>query len=97
MSEIDVFLISFTLCLIINYILPKYNFLIDKKFFPHKSFVSKNSVPISGGLIFILTALLFLRFDNYFNYIIFLIFFVGVLSDLKHLNHHINVFFYKYP
>ena len=30
MSEIDVFLISFSLCLIINYILRKYNFLIDK-------------------------------------------------------------------
>ena len=53
MLEINVFLISFILCLFINYILPKYNFLIDKKFFPHKSFVSKNLVPISGGLIFL--------------------------------------------
>ena len=93
MSEIDVFLISITLCLIINYILPKYNFLIDKKFFPHKSFVSKNSVPISGGLIFILTAILFLRFDNYFNYIIFLIFVVGVLSDLNTLKSPYKRFF----
>ena len=39
MSEIDVFLISFFLCLIINYILPKYNFLIDKK----NSFHTKHS------------------------------------------------------
>ena len=93
MSEIDVFLISFFLCLIINYILPKYNFLIDKKFFPHKSFVSKNSVPISGGLIFILSALLFLKFENYFNYIIFLIFFVGVLSDLNILKSPYKRFF----
>tara|TARA_B100000900_G_scaffold399651_1_gene402421 strand:+ start:130 stop:1140 length:1011 start_codon:yes stop_codon:yes gene_type:complete len=93
MSEIDVFLISIALCLIINYILPKYNFLIDKKFFPHKSFVSKNSVPISGGLIFILTAILFLRFDNHFNYIIFLIFVVGVLSDLNTLKSPYKRFF----
>ncbi len=93
MSEIDVFLISFTLCLIINYILPKYNFLIDKKFFPHKSFVSKNSVPISGGLIFILTTLLFVRFDNIFNYIIFLIFIVGILSDLNTLKSPYKRFF----
>ena len=94
MSEIDVFLISFFLCLIINYILPKYNFLIDKKkFFPHKSFTSKNSVPISGGLIFILTTLLFLKFENYFNYIIFLIFFVGVLSDLNSLKSPYKRFF----
>lgn len=83
MSEIGVFLISFSLCLIINYILGKYNFLIDKKFFPHKSFVSQNSVPISGGLIFILSTLIFLEFENNFNYIIFLIFLVGILSDLN--------------
>lgn len=83
MSEISVFLISFSLCLTINYILVKYDFLIDKKFFPHKSFVSQNSVPISGGLIFILSTLLFLEFENNFNYVVFLIFFVGILSDLN--------------
>ena len=83
MSEISVFLISFSLCLIINYILSKYNFLLDRKFFPHKSFVSKNSVPISGGLIFLLSTLLFLEFENNFSYLIFLIFFVGILSDLN--------------
>ena len=83
MPEISVFLISFSLCLIINYILVKYDFLIDKKFFPHKSFVSQNSVPISGGLIFILSTLLFLESENNFNYVIFLIFFVGILSDLN--------------
>tara|TARA_Y100000022_G_scaffold156438_1_gene138799 strand:+ start:406 stop:1416 length:1011 start_codon:yes stop_codon:yes gene_type:complete len=83
MSEISVLLISFFLCLIVNYVLTKYNFLIDKKFFPHKSFVSKNSVPISGGLIFVLSTLLFLRLENNFSYIMFLIFFVGILSDLN--------------
>ena len=83
MSEISVFLISFSLCLIINYISIKYNYLVDKKFFPHKSFVSKNSVPITGGLIFILSTLLFVRFDNTFSYIMYLIFFVGMLSDLN--------------
>ena len=83
MSEIGVFLISSSLCLIINYILLKYDFLIDRKFFPHKSFVSQNSVPISGGLIFILGTLFFLKFETNINYIIFLIFFVGILSDLN--------------
>ena len=83
MSEIGVFLISFSLCLIINYISLKYNFFIDKKVFPHKSFVSKNSVPISGGLIFTLSALLFLKFETNYSYIIFLIFVVGILSDLN--------------
>ena len=93
MLEISVFLISFFLCLIINYILPKYNFLIDKKFFPHKSFVSKNSVPISGGLIFTLSAILFLTFENNFSYVIFLIFFVGILSDLNTLKSPYKRFF----
>ena len=83
MSEIDVLLISFFLCVIINYILSKYNFLTDKKFFSHKSFVSKNAVPISGGLIFALITLLFLRFETYSIYVIFLIFIVGLLSDLN--------------
>ena len=83
MSEISVVLISFSICLIINYISTKYNYLIDKKFFPHKSFVSKNSVPITGGLIFILSTFLFLRFENTFTYIIYSIFFVGILSDLN--------------
>ena len=83
MSEISVVLISYSICLIINYISKKNNYLIDEKFFPHKSFVSKNSVPITGGLIFILSTFLFLRFENTFNYIIYLIFFVGILSDLN--------------
>ena len=83
MSEIGVFLISFSLCHVINYILKKNDFLIDKKFFPHKSFTSKNLVPISGGLIFILSLLPFLRFENNLIYLIFLIFIVGLLSDLN--------------
>jgi len=83
MSEIGFSLISFFSCIIINHILIKYNFLIDKKFFPHKSFVSENSIPISGGLIFILNTLLFLRFENNFSYVLFLIFIIGVLSDLN--------------
>ena len=83
MLEIGVVLISFSLCLIINYIVIKYNVLIDEKFFPHKSFVSKNSVPITGGLIFILSTLLFLRFETNISYLIYLIFFVGILSDLN--------------
>ena len=93
MLEINVFLISFLLCLIINYILLKYNFLIDKKFFPHKSFVSKNLVPISGGLIFTISALSFLQFENNFSYVIFLIFFVGILSDLNTLKSPYKRFF----
>ena len=83
MLEIGVVLISFSLCLIINYIAIKYNVLTDEKFFPHKSFVSKNYVPITGGLIFILSTLLFLRFETNISYLIYLIFFVGILSDLN--------------
>mgnify|MGYP001178458214 FL=1 len=93
MLEINVILISFFLCLVINYILSKYNFLTDKKFFPHKSFVSKNLVPISGGLIFAISTLLFLKFENNLSYIIFLIFFVGILSDLNTLKSPYKRFF----
>ena len=94
MLEINVILISFFLCLVINYILSKYNFLTDKKFFPHKSFVSKNLVPISGGLIFAISTLLFLKFENNLSYIIFLIFFVGILSDINKLKSPFKRFFF---
>lgn len=85
MLEIDIILISIFLYLAVNYTFLKYSFFLDKKFFPHKSLVSKKSIPVSGGLIFVLITAFFFRFESNFNYLILLIFFVGALSDLNYL------------
>ena len=85
MLEIDIILISIFLYLAVNYTFLKYSFFLDKKFFPHKSLVSQKSIPVSGGLIFVLITAFFYRFESNFNYLILLIFFVGALSDLNYL------------
>ena len=68
-----------------NYTFLRYNFFLDKKYFPHKSLVSEKSVPVSGGFIFLLITAFFFQFESSFNYLILLIFFVGALSDLNYL------------
>ena len=85
MLEIDIILISIFLYIAVNYTFLKYSFFLDKKFFPHKSLVSQKSIPVSGGLIFVLITTFFYRFESNFNYLILLIFFVGALSDLNYL------------
>ena len=85
MLEIDIILISILLYIVVNYTFLKYSFLLDKKFFPHKSLVSQKSIPVSGGFIFVLITAFFFRFESNFNYLILLIFFVGALSDLNYL------------
>jgi UDP-N-acetylmuramyl pentapeptide phosphotransferase/UDP-N-acetylglucosamine-1-phosphate transferase len=56
------------------------NFLLDKKILPHKSFTSKNLVPLTGGFIIILN-LLILNY-SYLSFFFLAIFFLGVMSDL---------------
>lgn len=85
MFEIDVILISLFFIYFINFLLIKYNFLLDKKFYPHKSFTNSNLVPLSGGIIVTLTTLLFFQNKLIHVYLIYLIFLIGLLSDLNFL------------
>jgi|TARA_B110000046_G_C12959158_1_gene383698 UDP-N-acetylmuramyl pentapeptide phosphotransferase/UDP-N-acetylglucosamine-1-phosphate transferase len=74
---------------LINYLLNKFNFLLDsKKSSFHKSFIEKDTKPAFSGGIFILLSLTLLIPGNQVNFkiIIFLIFMSGFLSDIGILN-----------
>jgi UDP-N-acetylmuramyl pentapeptide phosphotransferase/UDP-N-acetylglucosamine-1-phosphate transferase len=73
------FLISI---LLLNYIFIKKKFLLDEKKLTHKSFASKISVPISGGVLILFYILLFINSLKIKIFFI-LIFTLGVLSDLS--------------
>ncbi len=86
MLEIYVILFTLSITLTFNFIATKKNFLVDKKFNLHKSFATLNLVPITGGLIFLISCLIFFSFDNYyFKIFLFLIFFIGFLSDINYI------------
>jgi len=73
--------------LFLNYFLLKYDFLVDKKNLIHKSFISKNTVPLSGGFL-IIASLIFVKSNlSYINFFFFLnIFFrnfIGFISTQK--------------
>ena len=86
MLEIDVILISILLSLVINFLLTKTNFCLDKKFYIHKSFATEKLTPISGGMIFLLLFLYFLPNENIlFKIFIIPLFLIGFLSDINYL------------
>ena len=73
----------------------KKNFLIDKKQLFHKSFASKDLVPISGGFL-IIGNLLFFN-SNYLANIFFLsIFLLGILSDLLIIENPLKKLFVQF-
>ena len=78
-------LLIISLCFIFlnlfNFFFKKFNFLLDKKKLPHKLFVSKDSVPLTGGLVLIIS-FFFLNNDIIFFIFSLLIFFFGIFSDL---------------
>ena len=85
---LEIYVIFFTLILILflNYISQKKQFLIDKKFNLHKSFATKNIVPITGGFALLISSLFFLKFESqYIKIFLILIFLIGFLSDINYL------------
>ena len=86
MLEIYVIFFTLLLILIFNYLSKKNQFLIDKKFNLHKSFATKNIVPITGGLSLLIVSLFFLKFDDqYLKIFLIFVFLVGFLSDINYL------------
>ena len=76
-----IFFFSIVFILLINFILRYQNFLVDLKIIKHKSFISKNSVPLSGGILIFFYLLLFTDII-FLKLFFFLVFILGVLSDL---------------
>ena len=72
-----IILLNILLILFINNYFTKKNFLVDEKKLKHKSFISENHVPISGGFLIFVNLLIFN--DNYFVLpFYFAIFILGV-------------------
>ena len=94
----QIYVILFTLIAILsfNFISKKKEFLVDKKFTPHKSFAMKELLPITGGLVFLLGSLVFLSFENnLIKLFILIIFIIGFLSDKNYLFSPVKRFFFK--
>ncbi len=89
MNIIETIISVVLITLILNFILKKFNILIDQTSISnHKSFINGNkTIPLSGGLVFFLTLLFFLPENyKYLNILIFFVFLIGLLSDLNILH-----------
>ena len=73
MFEIYVIFFTIITTILTNYILSKTRVLIDKKYLAHKSFLTKNETPLSGGIIFYLSVCFFLPHQFDILKVIFLI------------------------
>tara|TARA_Y100001958_G_C21220727_1_gene546085 strand:+ start:615 stop:1652 length:1038 start_codon:yes stop_codon:yes gene_type:complete len=92
MDKFEIFFISslnLFLFYLINLFLIKKEILIDRKVDDekHKSFINKNTVPLSGGLILFINCIFLNFYDNFYHIYYFLGFFlIGLLSDTGKLN-----------
>jgi UDP-N-acetylmuramyl pentapeptide phosphotransferase/UDP-N-acetylglucosamine-1-phosphate transferase len=95
MPSITIFLLSALVLIFFNFLFKKYNFLVDNKSLSHKDFVSKDIVPLSGGLLILLNLILFS--NNYLlSYFFLLIFFLGLVSDLLIITKPLKKFFFQF-
>ena len=95
MLSITIFLLSTLVLLFFNFLFKKYNFLVDNKSLSHKNFVSKDFVPLSGGLLILLNLILFS--NNYLlSYFFLLIFSLGLVSDLLIITKPLKKFFFQF-
>tara|TARA_A100001011_G_C14299119_1_gene839921 strand:+ start:693 stop:1721 length:1029 start_codon:yes stop_codon:yes gene_type:complete len=86
MADYGNFLIIFSYVLILNFFFNKLDILKDKKnLSPHKSFTNTElNPPFSGGIILLITILIFFPHENLqFKIFILLVFFIGFFSDLN--------------
>ena len=77
----------------LNFICKKFSFLLSYTGEPHQRFVEKNNIPMSGGLILLISFLFY--FNNFINilFIYFvLIFLIGLFSDLNIISSPIKRF-----
>jgi UDP-N-acetylmuramyl pentapeptide phosphotransferase/UDP-N-acetylglucosamine-1-phosphate transferase len=80
---------------LLNRFFLKINFLIDKKQLVHKSYVSKDLVPISGGFL-IIANLLFFNSNHLANIFFLSIFLLGIFSDLLVIENPLIKFFVQF-
>ena len=81
MQSILIILSSISLLILVNFFFKKKSFLVDNKNLVHKSFTSKESVPLSGGIVIFFNLALFSN-NHFILLFFFLIFILGIFSDL---------------
>ena len=81
-------LIFVILFILVNYLLKKYNFLLDNlSYSDHKKFISLKSIPLSGGLLCLVLVLFFFKDFGFFEKILIsCIYILGILSDVNKIN-----------
>ena len=90
MNNHEILLIIFVFSILLNFLFKKITFLCDRKIHSqHKNFIeSKSKIPFSGGILLLITLLIFIPNDHQLIYKIFLIiiFLTGFMSDINYLN-----------
>ena len=90
MNNHEVLLVIFVFSILLNFLFKKITFLCDRKIHSqHKNFIeSKSKIPFSGGILLLITLLIFIPNDHQLIYKIFLIiiFLTGFMSDINYLN-----------
>jgi len=79
-------IICICLLLVINFVLSKKKFLIDKPEFANHKYKHKNIIPLSGGIYFFLSLIYLSNFNNFeIKILIFLLPFllIGILADIR--------------
>lgn len=84
MNYIYIFLVPFIILLLNNF-LTKKSFLLNFTGEKHQNFTIQNKIPLSGGIIICLSAIILFD-NNLLSIFIFLLFLLGILSDLKKIN-----------
>ncbi len=78
-----IFFVYLIFIFFLNLIISKYQIILSNSGFKHQSFVNK-SVPLTGGIFFLLPSLyLFLPSYYFFSYFFVALFVLGLLSDLN--------------
>ena len=94
MNNYEVLLIIFVFSILLNFLFKKITFLCDRKIHSeHKNFIeSKSKIPFSGGILLLITLLIFIPNHHQLIYKIFLIiiFLTGFMSDINYLNSPLN-------
>jgi UDP-N-acetylmuramyl pentapeptide phosphotransferase/UDP-N-acetylglucosamine-1-phosphate transferase len=95
MQSALIILVSIFLLVLLNLLFKKKRFLLDNKSLSHKSFASKDSVPITGGFAILFNLLFFS--NNYFIIFFFtLIFLLGIFSDLLIITKPLKKFIFQF-
>ena len=82
MTIINVIFFTLLFTLIVNFFLKKTEILLDKKYSNHKNLTGNEEVPLSGGIVFLSSILIFYQTEFYqFKIVLFAIFLVGIISD----------------